>query len=114
MGVTIPWAISCGLESSSSSSSCSKQPTTGRYFSRPYYYPPSYKEGRALATPHKKLPLFTEMPRRLILGNSYSYARIPVPYRGVGKRACSASFLEEFFSETRRTEGSNLPYNLSP
>src|SRR5215218_7433526 len=40
MGVTITWAISCGLESSSSSSSCYKQPTTGRYFPRPYYYPP--------------------------------------------------------------------------
>ncbi len=25
-----------------------------------------------------------------------------VRYRGVGKRACSPSFLEEFFSETRR------------
>jgi hypothetical protein len=32
------------------------------------------------------LPLFTELPRWLILGNSYSYARIPIRYRGVGKR----------------------------
>ena len=27
---------------------------------------------------------------------------------------CSASFREEFFSETRSAEGSNLPHNLSP
>ena len=33
------------------------------------------------------LPLFTESPRRLILGNPDSYARIPMQYRGVGKRA---------------------------
>src|ERR687890_387843 len=31
----------------------------------------------------------------------YSSTRIPVRYWGVGKRACSAGFLEEFFSETR-------------
>jgi len=30
--------------------------------------------------------LFTLLPRRLILGNSYSYARIPIRYRGVCKR----------------------------
>src|SRR5829696_4655350 len=41
-----------------------------------------------------------ELPRRLILGNSDSYTRIPVRYRGVGMRACSPGFLEEFFSET--------------
>ena len=61
--------------------------------------------------------LFTENPRRDVLGNwanTYSYTRIPIRYQGVGKRACSASFLEEFFSETRSTEGSNLAHNLSP
>ena len=46
------------------------------------------------------LPLFTESPRRLILGNPDSYARISIRCRGVGKRACSVSFLEEFFSES--------------
>src|SRR5215208_1324417 len=49
----------------------------------------------------KGLPLFTRLPRRLILGNLHSYTRIPIRYRGVGKRDCSTSFLEEFFSETR-------------
>jgi hypothetical protein len=39
--------------------------------------------------------------RRLILGNPDSYTRIPIRYRGVCKRACSASFLEEVFPETR-------------
>src|SRR5215213_5404373 len=33
--------------------------------------------------------------------NSPAYTRIPIWYRSVGKRACSASFLEEFFSETQ-------------
>jgi hypothetical protein len=46
------------------------------------------------------MPLFTGLPRRPILGNSYSYTRIPIRCRGVGKRACSASFRVEFFSET--------------
>src|SRR5215203_4899765 len=46
------------------------------------------------------LPLFTGLPRRLILGNPDSYARIPIRYRGVGKRACSTSFLVEFFPES--------------
>src|SRR5215212_6465392 len=41
-----------------------------------------------------------ELPIRLILGNPHPYARIPIRYRGVGKRACSPGFLEEFFSET--------------
>src|SRR5215213_8709840 len=43
------------------------------------------------------------LPRTDILGNppnDDSYTRIPIRYRGVGRRACSASFLEEFFSET--------------
>src|SRR5919107_5755644 len=39
-------------------------------------------------------------PRRRVLGNPYLYARISVRCRGVCKRLCSASFLEEFFSET--------------
>src|SRR5215217_3077251 len=47
------------------------------------------------------LPLFTDLPRRLILGNPYPYTRMLMRYRGVCERACSASFLEEFFSETR-------------
>src|SRR5215212_6008972 len=46
-------------------------------------------------------PLSTKSPRRLILGNLHSYTRIPIRYRGVGKRACSASFLEEGFPETK-------------
>src|SRR5215213_2953485 len=45
--------------------------------------------------------------------NSPAYTRIPIWYRSVGKRACSASFREEFFSETRSTEGSNLPHTYS-
>ena len=48
------------------------------------------------------MPLLTEMPRRVLLGNPYPYALIRIHYRGVGKRsfACSPGFLEEFFSET--------------
>ena len=69
------------------------------------------------------MPLFSGIPRRLILGNRYSYARIAYsrrgqmqvnvclltdlprrhqpPVAGCGEvpYACSASFLEEFFSE---------------
>jgi len=44
--------------------------------------------------------LFTELPRRLILGNPYPYTRMLMRYRGVCERACSASFREEFFSGT--------------
>jgi hypothetical protein len=51
------------------------------------------------------LALFTENPRMSLLGNSHSYTRIPIRYRGVCKRACSAGFLEEFFSETPRAIG---------
>src|SRR5215211_6341267 len=43
--------------------------------------------------------LFIELPRRLILGNPYPYTRMLMWYRGVCGRACSVSFLEEFFSE---------------
>src|SRR5215217_9158884 len=42
-----------------------------------------------------------ELPRADILGNPYPYTRMLMRYRGVGKRACSASCLEEFFSEDR-------------
>src|SRR5919199_1739427 len=44
--------------------------------------------------------LFSENPRRVLLGSLHSYMRIPTRYRGVGKRACSASFLEGVFLET--------------
>src|SRR5215218_3489080 len=43
-----------------------------------------------------------ELPVKRVLGNSRTYTRIPLQYRGVGKRACSASFREEVFSETQR------------
>src|ERR687890_2904388 len=47
-----------------------------------------------------------------------SYARIPIRYWGVGKRACSASFLEEFFSETQWHKKPGLlapdPFKLVP
>src|SRR5215218_3199159 len=33
-----------------------------------------------------ELPPFTGLPRGLILGNLHSYTRIPIRYRGVGKR----------------------------
>src|SRR5215216_118994 len=56
--------------------------------------------GREQIYTRGRLTLCTELPRGLILGNSYSYARIPIRYRGVCKRACSAGFLEELFSET--------------
>src|SRR5215203_6802085 len=50
------------------------------------------------------LPLFTENPRRVLLGNLHSYARVPIRYRGVWWRhVCSPGFLEEFFSETQLT-----------
>src|SRR5215204_7417252 len=39
------------------------------------------------------LPLFSESPGRLILGNPYPYPRMLMRYRGVCERACSASFL---------------------
>jgi hypothetical protein len=75
-------------------------------------------------TPEATCSLFTELPRRLILGNRYSYARIaysrrrqmqvniclltdlpgpnqpPIAGCGEAPYACSASFREEFFSET--------------
>src|SRR5215208_7519474 len=44
---------------------------------------------------HKTLPI-------LLCGRSSSLVG-PTRYRGVGKRACSANFLEEFFSETQLT-----------
>jgi hypothetical protein len=50
-------------------------------------------------------PLFSENPRRLILGNPYPYTRMLMRYLGVCKRACSVSFLKEFFSETQRLNG---------
>jgi hypothetical protein len=43
---------------------------------------------------------FQTVSRRVLLGNLQSYTRVPIRYRGVGKRACSPGFLEEFFSET--------------
>src|SRR5918994_1731118 len=43
---------------------------------------------------------FPNSLRGRILGNPYLYVRISVRCRGVCKRLCSASFLEEFFSET--------------
>jgi hypothetical protein len=57
-------------------------------------YSPTFREG-----------LFSEsgFPAYRVLGNSPAYARIPVRYRGVGKRACSPGFLQEVFSETADT-----------
>jgi len=69
MGVTITWAISCGLESSKLQLQLFQAANNWALFPPALLLTPSYKEGRALATPHKKLPLFTELPRRLILGN---------------------------------------------
>src|SRR5215217_5716337 len=60
----------------------------------------------------RAVPLFTENLRRLILGNPYPYTRMLMRYRGACERACSVSFLEEFFSETlgiKRGPGSNSP-----
>src|SRR5215204_6350829 len=55
-------------------------------------YSPSCREG-----------MFSEtgLPTISILGNPYLYARISVRCRGVCRPLCSASFLEEFFSETQ-------------
>ena len=33
------------------------------------------------------LPLFTELPRRVLLGNPYPYTRTGIRFRGVRKRA---------------------------
>src|SRR5215211_8697238 len=62
------------------------------------------RRGHIISLSHKAVPLYSELPRRLILGNPNPYARIGIRHRGVGKRsfACSASFLEEFSSETGR------------
>jgi len=59
-------------------------------------------------------PLFTKLPRATVRkGVGYSRSRILMRYdRGIA-RASSASCLEEFFSETRSTEGSNLPHTYS-
>src|SRR5215203_343813 len=81
----------------------------------------SSNQSHKLADP---LSLFTEFPTRPILGNPYPYARIaysprrqmqvnkclptdlpgpnqpPIAGCGEAPYACSASFLEEFFSET--------------
>jgi len=43
--------------------------------------------------------LLSELPLKRVLGTSPAYTLIPVRYRGVGKRACSANCREEFFSE---------------
>src|SRR5215218_7939945 len=52
----------------------------------------------------RAVPLFTENPRRGVLGNPYSSTRIPIRYRDVWWRyVCSASFREAFFSETQLT-----------
>ena len=46
-------------------------------------------------------PLFTELPRRILLGNLHSYTRVRIRCRGVWWRhVCSPGFREEFFSET--------------
>src|SRR5215217_291388 len=51
----------------------------------------------------RAVPLFAENPRRGVLGNPYSSTRIGIRYRGVWWRyVCSASFREEFFSETQK------------
>jgi hypothetical protein len=50
----------------------------------------------------RPLPLFTELPRRVLLENSPAYARIPIPYWGVWcQHVCSPNRREEFFSETQ-------------
>src|SRR5215218_8326881 len=86
MGVTITWAISCGLESSKLQLQLFQAANNWPLFPPALLLTPSYKEGRALATPHKKLPLFTELPRRLILGNSWLQAPPPT-YRLIALRA---------------------------
>src|SRR5215211_3085684 len=86
MGVTITWAISCGLESSKLQLQLFQAANNWPLFPPALLLTPSYKEGRALATPHKKHPLSTELPRRLILGNPYPYTRILMRYRGVWLR----------------------------
>jgi len=49
----------------------------------------SVRESKELAPALWRLPspLFTELPRRVLLGNLHSYSRTPIRYRGVGKRA---------------------------
>src|SRR5215213_4769970 len=52
--------------------------------------------------PKGGLPLLTENPRRGVVGNPYSYTRIPIQYWGVGKRnfACSPALFSELPRET--------------
>ncbi len=65
------------LSISRSSSSCSKQPTTSRYSPGLLIFATN-KEGRGFVYP-KKRPLFTENPRRRLLGNPYSARTFPMP-----------------------------------
>src|SRR5215216_5603506 len=59
------------------------------------------------------------LPSNSMLGNPYPYTRMLMRYRGVGERTCSASFLEEFFSETQsgllhQEEGPTHSPNVPP
>ena len=79
------------------------------------WLPPPDLGGGCLYLPRIREGVFsqTEFPVRLIRGNPGSYTRIPIRYRGVGKRACSVSFREEFFSETHSAEGINHPHKVA-
>jgi magnesium transporter len=70
---------------------CFEQPTTRRYFPRPYYPPPTRKAG-ILAT-SKKLPLFTELPSRGI--RRLIFPKLPITD-------------EPSLSKTRSRIGSNI------
>ena len=67
---------------------------------------PNARESRF---PRQEKKRETEAEELGLYASFWSYA-----YKGVREWACSASFRKEFFSETKGTEGSKLPYNLSP
>src|SRR5215217_5285600 len=70
--------------------------------------PPSYMEGRACGHSPKKLPLFTENPSRVLLGNRASGIRASRKPRGHKKRQGS-SRLRPFLSKFCRHMHGAMP-----
>src|SRR5215208_3913896 len=73
IGVTITLVTSCWMRVFSLFPICFSQQLGA--INPALLLPPSYKEGRAFGYPPKKLPLFTENPRRVIPGKRASGIR---------------------------------------
>src|SRR5215211_5945103 len=95
MGVTIIWAISCGLESSKLQLQLFQAANNWPLFPPALLLPPSYKEGRALATPL----------RNCLYSPSLYSPSLYSPSRRVAEKAHSRKlgFRQILFSETQGT-----------